>query len=782
MGQGPVPCEVLVLGEAPGYREDDINKPFSGDAGQYLEQELSRVGLLRKEIYLTNPVHCRPPDNRTPRVSELKACANWLKREFDEVNPMYVLLLGNTALRSTFGPGGQKITLARGKVVERDGRVYFPTFHPAAILRDIGKEQIFKEDIRRFGQLVQKGEIGKERTRSFNLRIVNDWDELDSPEFSHDLSQSKSITFDLETNTLNPWEKGSKINCIGIGTKKNQWIIPLSHRESRFRGVKKQKKVMNHLTSLVKNKRLYAQNGKFDSLFNKIKYGIDWKINFDTLLASFLLDENTSHNLKYLASVFFGAPNYDLEKEEKKGKAPLRILAEYCAWDVYYTRRLAIRLRKRLKEDPELYRFFKILVVPAVNMFVDIEYGGVWINKSRLDRAKKDFELNIKKVRKRLDRYAKRFDKENINWNSTQQVAELLFNSIKLDPIETTKTGAFSTAESVLKRLSYTHKLPRLLLEYRGMIKMLTSFLTSWEEKLIDNRLHPSFKIHGAVTGRLSCKDPNLQQVPRDPEIRSIISSPKGWSFVEADYSQIELRIAAMLSGDEEMKKVFLTGGDIHLATAQLISGKKTVEESKFKEWRKKAKAVNFGLIYGMGSRKLQEYARDKFEVNLSLGEAATFRNRFFKKYSSLTQWHERQRKFVRDNGYVRNLAGRIRHLPEINSFNSAERSAAERKSINSPVQSFASDLLILGALELHKKLKPKEFRIVGTIHDALLMEVRSSELEKILPIVESTLEQPEALEKLEVRFTVPIKVGISVGSWGKGIKWLEILKKGEKK
>lgn len=767
MGEGPIPCKVMIIGEAPGYREDIINKPFSGRAGRYLEEELNQVELLRDEIYITNVVHCRPPENRTPRASEMKACNNWIKKEIFEVLPMYILLLGNTALKSVLGRG-LRITLARGKPVQVGDMICFPTFHPSAILRDINKKQIFQNDLRRFSQIVKTGKVKEKKMRNFNPIIIKNWRGLDG--LKEDLLLNSSVTIDIETNSLNPWEESSLINLIGLGTKKNQWIIPLSHNESFFSTSTRQLIVVSYLNESLRHKRLYTQGGKFDCLFLKVKYGLNWKINFDTLMASFILNENGTHGLKALANIYYGAPNYDLDKKEKIGGASLEVLGEYCARDLYYTRKLAIHFRKELKKDPALYLFYKTIIIPAINMFIKIEYRGAWVRKHALSRIRQELEREAAEIKEGLDRFAGEYEREGVNWNSPSQVSEILFELIGLTPLDTTKSGSFSTAESVLKRLSLEHSLPSDLLKYRTIMKLLTGFLRSWEEKLIGNRLHPTFNLHGTVTGRLSCRKPNLQQVPRKSVIRSLFSAPKGWSFVEADYSQIELRIVASLSKDIEMMKVFSTGGDIHTTTAQLVSGKESSED--IKEWRKKAKPVNFGLIYGMGAKKLRLYAKDKFDVDLSYEEAREFKSKFFEHYSSIGKWHKKQIRFARNNEYVRNLMGRIRHLPEINSGDYLVRSATERQSINSPVQSLASDLLISGAVELHKKLNPREFRIVGTIHDSLLMEIKTNNINKILPIVKETMENPEALKILGVHLLVPITVDISIGNWGVGKKW----------
>ena len=327
------------------------------------------------------------------------------------------------------------------------------------------------------------------------------------------------------------------------------------------------------------------------------------------------------------------------------------------------------------------------------------------------------------------------------------------------------------------------HPIVELILKYRGVNIQISHFIDGWINRMWGRRLFPNFKLHGTVTGRTSCTDPNLQQVPRDPIIRNLVGAPEGWSVVEIDYSQAELRIAAIMSGDETMKRIYQTGGDIHTHTYEMITGEK-VSDDKYikKEQRKKAKAVNFGFVYGMGWRKFKIYARDNYGVDLTDKEAEQWRERFFQAYHSLPKWHSKQRRIVQSMGQVRSPIGRLRRLPDIYSTDKSKKAEAERQSINSPVQGFGSDLTILGMSEIMGNaqyydpdyvLDKDKFFVIGTVHDATLFEVRNDYLMEFCPRAKHILEHPKALEDVfHFDTDVPIVADVAVGkSWGAGIE-----------
>jgi len=759
MGDGPVSCDLMIVGEAPGEREENLRRPFQGKAGKLLDSCLKKAGINRSDVYITNVVHCRPPDNRTPTREEIKACRKYLEDEFRVVKPKYVLLLGNVALQGALGRSG--ITKYRGRVWEKDGVTYLATFHPAAGLRQPRYLRVFEADIKRFAKLA-RGEL--KPPAEFRWTLVNDTATL--RECVRDIAQSDAVSFDIETSGLDALAPGGQIWCLGIGTPQRSWVIPFAYPGSRFRDPRVAQKVYDAIYQATqKVPVVVAHNGKFDNRWLTAKFGQRLPHNFDTMLASYLLDENSPHGLKYLASVHFDAPEYEIPQPVDPEEVTLEDLGRYCALDVYYTLALYRVLDQELREDARLHRVFQQLLMPASRLFEQVELHGVYVDVERMTETEQQLAKTVTELEQELTQLAGK----SINWNSSQQVAQVLYGDLGLPIVALTKSGKPSTSsEEALPYLIDTHPIIGTLLRYREHLK-LAQFIASWKEHIRPEtgRMHPTFKLHGTVTGRLSCTDPNLQQVPRDPTIRALITAPPGWVLVEADYSQVELRVAAILSRDKTMRRVFQTGGDIHTTTAMTITG--LPEEQVTKEMRKRAKAVNFGFVYGMGAHKFRQYAKVKYDVELTEEEAQHFRERFFELFSELPAWHDRQRRFVKNHNYVRTPMGRIRHLPEVISSDRAVRAEAERQAINSPVQSAASDLNLFAAIRISEAF-PNDVRIIATVHDAILMEVRESKLSEILPEIKRIMEDRDTVSDVfGWDIPVPLEVEVKIGPWGKG-------------
>jgi len=764
LGRGRTDKRIMIIGEAPGFREDDINKPFQGASGKELDEALALCGFDRINAYITNVVHCRPPDNRKPTKEEIKKCLFWLQWEMVKAKPKFVLLLGATALEAFpyFRDKGS-ITSLRGKFYEIEGISVMPTFHPGFILRNERKKPIFEADVKKFIEtatdtkrpVVEPG---------FNWKLANSIEALE--EMLKELAGEKYVSLDIETTGNTPiTDPDQVVRCLGLGMKNTQWVIPFWHPESNFQNHEAQLGILDLIHQELSDKKTIMQNGKFDSMFLKIRYGYEFRIDHDTMMMSHLLDENNPHGLKELSIRWCSAVDYDLPLAEKIGKVKLERLAKYCAMDCYYTRRLFLIFLKQLQQDVLLYRFYKKVTMPTVNAYRDIELNGVYIDLKQMADAEKALVEQRDEYKHKLDRY------DQINWNSTQQVAKLLFDEIGLDPLDKTDTGANSTNESVLKRLAKKHEIPALLLKYKEFEGLLSKFVKGWKNLLCDEYLYPRFKLHGTVTGRPSCEKPNLQQTPRDPRIRSLITAPPGWTLVEFDYGQIELRIAAMLANERAMKLAFQTGEDIHTKTAMMVSGQDMSGIGGFeaKEWRKKAKAINFGFVYGMGAEGFQEYARDKYELDFTMQESIKVRRLFFRTYKDLEPWYERQKRVARMNKYVRNLAGRIRHLPDIET-----NWQAELQAINSPVQGLASDFTLMSVVEIYQTFTQSQVKICGTVHDAILTRIKNEYLDEIVPKIIKIMESPRLFKELEITPTVPIVVNAAVGPWSKGIEWKE--------
>lgn len=779
-GSGPRICRVMIVGEAPGATEDLQGIPFVGDAGQVLRTALKKAGLDPDECYITNAVKCRPEDNRTPKKKEIKACNEYLLNEIESVGPEFILILGNTALEALLNIKG--ITKLRGKTMPMEGVTYFATYHPAYVLRDPGAEPVFQGDLTAFANLVKGKQTGIE---DISYQIVN----TPSTFKAMAMNLVGTVSFDIETTCLYPWAKQAEITQIGFGTRNENWILPAYYLEE----------VIDELDEVVRDCSLVCHNGKFDLLWMKVHYGVTWRQDHDTMLQHYLLNENSKHGLKLLATAEFGAPDYDVDLQTKLGQGDQEHLAQYHAGDLYYTRKLCLKYKPQLVEshvDP----VYKHLLMPMSNAFVDMEYEGVYIDMDQFGETESYLLNKIELAEKELNNYG------SINWSSTNQLRQILFEELALKPLDLTPTGEPSTSESVLKRLD--HPLVSSLLEYRAAKQQYNFFIKGWKPYLKNGRLHPNFKLHGTVTGRFSCENPNLQQVPRDPRIRSMITAPPGWVLMEADLSQIELRLVAEFSQDPEMLSAFQKDEDIHWRTAineiwssgafpdlvvqtgetlsgrslkygdaiELIlkAGPEKCEEidRSWKEIRKLAKAINFGYVYGMWWKKFREYARDNYGVAITDQAAKTSRGNFFELYSRLEPWHKKQRSFAEAYGYVRSLLGRKRRLPDaMAQFDSPAKQQALRQSINSPIQSLASDLNVLALLELISLYPRSILKCVGTVHDAILAMIRE---DMALEIAEQTLRimsKPRALkEAFNVEIGVPIKADVKLGPWSKGV------------
>lgn len=743
----------MVVLEAPTVQEDSVGKPLQGRAGAFLKEFLESVGVT--DFYVTYAVKCSPPE-RAPSAKEVKACKEYLEKEIAERKPKYILTLGANALKALMGKS--KITELHGQVLDYGDAKLIPTFHPGAVLRDPARLPAFQGDLRKFGQVVKGFTPTSEDIHWEVIRTLNRWNEV-----VEEILETEAIGLDVETTGLDRNEEGAAINTIQLSLDSGKnYAIPIYSRDGPWRNKPKVlQMIFDTLIEAVEGKITVGHNFKFDNLWVKKHFGDKFKLRFDTMLAHHILDENTPHGLKQLSVVFCNAPAYDIDLNTKLGKGDLKKFYKYGCLDTYYTLCLYRIFKAMIIKDISLRRLFYKLVMPVARMFEDVEEDGQFINLERMEEVQEQLEDQRDECLKVLKKYG------DINWNSPTQIGQLLYGKLKLPILEKTASGAPSTSESVLMRLK--HPVPETLIKYRGIEKNLSTYVIGWQKLMHGDRLYLSTKIHGTVTGRFASR---LHQVPRDPLIRSLIDAPPGWSFVCADYSQIELRLAAELSGDPTMKRIFQTGGDIHSYTASLILGKPMDQLTK--EERKMAKAVNFGLLYGMGFAKLVIYARDNYGVDMSSAQAKAFRIRYFEMYSALPAWHQRQRNCVRTFGQVVSLSGRIRRLPGIYSTDQGVRAEAERQGINSPVQGFGSgDLKAMGMVEIHDTFDfETQVRVKGEVHDSVLMWIKDEFLDEAIPRIRAIMEQPKLLKVFGIKFTVPMKVDFEVGPWGKGVEY----------
>ena len=782
MGQGPIPSPVVFVGEAPGFREDNISRPFSGKAGQLLDSLLRDGGLKRESFFITNTCKCRPPDNNTPTLPQIKACSGYLDVEIAAIKPKIIVPLGAVGLRAITGRKSG-ITIRQGQEEWSDtyGCWVLPAVHPAYILRNPSASAGFLAAIRKLKRFLDNDYKFKEDIE-LDYRLVETSDQFEA--MMEVMDNAKVISYDVETTGLDPYAEEPRPRVVSIGlshTIGSAYCIPIYHpdRDKNHLPLKQIRRGLERLFGSRRSPRpanrhiLVAHNAKFDNQW-MYEWGLRPQTSFDTMLAAHVLDENQRKGLKQLAAAFCDAPNWDKGVDLSDAqRVPFSQLGIYNCYDVDYTLRLRAVLKRRLKRNPKKLRIFLHLMMPASEVFEQVERNGIFIDSNKLLAARRECRKNIDAAVERLDELAYGYDSyspKGVVWNSTKYISGVLYDHLDLPILIRTAKGAPSTAEGALVRLRADtgHPIAAAVLDYRKWQKYWTTYIRRYfTDRRLGDRIHSHYKLHGTRTGRLSSANPNIQQTPRNPFIRGIFSAPQDWSFVDIDYSQIELRLVAAVANEKNMIRAFTTGMDIHLATAASMLNKSPDDVES--EERKMAKAVNFGLIYGMYPSTLREYAIEKFDVEMSIEEAEDYYKAFHKSYPAIQKYHRRQHRAVKNQGYVTTYMGRHRHLPDIQSGTKQVAAQAERESVNSPIQGLASDLMLLSMVRVGREINPDDLRLVGSLHDSILMEVRTEAINEIVPKVMEIMANPN-LAPFEVKpIPVPIEVEAKVGTHWRG-------------
>ena len=770
---------------------------------------MDELGILPPNEACFTTVVKRPVTEETPlSKEELRENISVLAAEIDRLGPTHIITLGNLALQAVTGHSG--ITNWRGKECTGLGNtMVIPTYHPSVVLRSPKFMVQFKSDLYKASTLMTGG------TRNFTpvIHYVTTKEtlrdlirHLEMTSKNHDLYGS----LDLETTTYDYWRPETHVMTMSICLDGiNTWAIPMEHARSPWLG--QTKKIMAYLKPYLETefKFFVGNNWKFDLHWMRMKYNVNVNFGPDNMLISYANDENSPHGLKYQSAIHCDAPHYDkdvvwpkeydpvvddiVKKVAEYDQMNLMKLLEYNALDAYYTWHVYPAERDVLLKDVRVARIYKHLLEKGSKVFTLIEEAGMWVDPERIKQATEECGKQIETTLASLNamiptgwveqHLGKKQLKEGFNWNSTKQLGELFFqeDGFNFPTLLATKTGKPSTAESVLIELNSEVDHPALnqLMEYRKWAKYMSTYLKPWGAKLDGNsRIHPSFKLHGTVTGRLSGED-GVHQVPRDNFIRRLIGAPPGWSFFEIDGSQIELRVVAAVSGESTMLRVFSLGGDIHRETASGVTGKDPKDITS--DERKKAKAVNFGFVYGMGWKKFKVYSWEKYGIRLSDAEAKLARVRFFEKYGDLQSWHARMRKLVRALGYVISPIGRKRRLPDIFSIDEGVQSAAEREAINSPVQGFGSDYVLAALIDFVLNVIMVEdpgfstIIPIGSVHDAQYFQIKNDKIDYWTAKIKANFDDPSRLQKW-FGYTPPLPItgDCKIGNhWGDAKDWV---------
>jgi DNA polymerase-1 len=576
------------------------------------------------------------------------------------------------------------------------------------------------------------------------------------------LGEAESFAFDTETTSLDYM----RADLVGVSfaiEAGEAAYVPCGHD---YEGAPKQltrEYLLAALRPLLEDPKSLkiGQNLKYDMSI-LARSGIKLEgVAFDTMLESYVLDSTaTRHDMDSLALKYLSHRTIHFEDVAGKGakqltfnQIPLDEAGPYAAEDADVTLRLHQTLWPRLQDEARLARLFQEIEMPLVPVLSRIERNGVLVDRGMLEAQSVELAASMKNIAAEAYEAAG----EEFNLASPKQIQAILFEKLALPVLEKTPKGQPSTAESVLQELAHDYPLPKLILEYRGMSKLKSTYTDALPARIDPEtgRVHTSYRQAVASTGRLSSTDPNLQNIPvRTPEgrrIRQAFIAPAGSCILAADYSQIELRIMAHLSGDQRLLQAFESGEDIHRATAAEVFGiaPKKVSDDE----RRSAKAINFGLIYGMSAFGLAR------QLGIPRREAQEYVDLYFSRYPGVKQFMDDTKERARDCGYVETVFGRRLYLPEIKSRNSARRQYAERTAINAPMQGTAADIIKRAMITLDRWLAEsgKTVRMIMQVHDELVFEVAEDAVTDVQAVV---VAQMEAAAEL----SVPLKVDVGVG------------------
>ncbi len=573
------------------------------------------------------------------------------------------------------------------------------------------------------------------------------------------LRESKGFAVDTETTSINPMEAA----LVGISFSANQgeaYYLPLRHD---YEGAPLQlapKEVLPEIKSLLEDESIlkYGQNIKYDMIVLASE-GISVKpVGFDTMIASYLLNPSGRHGLSALARERLGEKMIEYSdicgsgaKQVTFNLAPVDEAVEYSAEDADMTFRLTAILRESIKKEG-FEKLNNEIEIPLINTLARIERNGVLIDTAMLEKLGDALGLEIKEYQTRIIEEAG----EEFNVNSPKQLGEILFGKLGLPGAKKTKTG-FSTNQSVLENLAEEHPLPRLVLEYRKLAKLKSTYADALP-KMINpktGRIHTSFNQTVAATGRLSSSDPNLQNIPvrtkLGRKIRKAFIAPKGFTLLSSDYSQIELRLLAHFSDEKILLEAFSRDEDIHSRTAAEVFD--VAPEFVTKDMRSVAKTVNFGIIYGQTAFGLSN------ELRIPRAEAQRYINNYFERYPGIRIYMDKLVAIAKKKGYVTTIMGRRRYLPDINASNRQARQFAERNAVNSPIQGSAADLIKMAMNSIHRRLIQERYEsmMILQVHDELVFEAPTSEVARLSAMVK---EEMEGVYELKIPLTVDIHTG----------------------
>jgi len=748
-GTGPIDANIMFVWEAPGSDELEQNEFFVGSAGNFLTDMMEVAEVDRKTVRIENIVRCRPPNNRDPKPTEIRACLPFLVEQIKIIKPTVIITLGSIAFSALTGLSGIMKWSGR-KLYSRKYQCWLlPALHPSYFIRSGGAftaEGELRYEVERFIktiELAKKIQYKAQRASVIEKHFVTS--QAEANKVFTNCCQSKVFAFDFETH-LDGSPRG-----LGLCWEPNKaYYIP----ELFF-----QDDILFHFFKDAEKATKVAHHIAFDRPVAR-SVGAEVGDNvFCTMLAHHLIDENISHGLKEIEWEYidkggradflkphYGKPSWEL--------IPEKIIGDYCCEDVESTFLLYFKFKKLMIEEGVDYVFDNI-TMPATRVVEHIEYVGAPVDEIAL----KKLQTKCEEVEELCETRIWTIAKKEFNINSGKQLGDVLYLDLNLPKIKNnideknwqTGKGNWKTDEETLKALQKwdTHGIIEQLLDIKAQRKLISTYINGTKKRMRDGRLYHRFLQHGTVTGRFAS---GFHTFPKDPDVRAIIGAPLGRSLVDLDGDQMELRIGASLSGDKKMIEVFQRGDDIHAWVASFLFNCK-LEDVTDKQ-RDIAKGFDFGVFFGRGINSI----KDEFKV--SDAQAHKWYDMFFELLSGLLEWIENQKIFVKENKFVVNSFGRKRRLSLIDHDVSDFQAEAERQAVNTPVQGTASDCVIIALRRIYDRIVREHLDAVifATVHDSIMVECNNDIAAYVGQMMKEEFEKPYPFIKVPIVASINIE------------------------
>lgn len=789
-GYGPDDADLMFCGEAPGEEEDKQGIPFVGRAGKYLHRHVFKgAGIDAAYVRLTNPVRCRPPQNRSPNIAEIRNCRQYLEEEVELVQPKVIVAMGNIALHSIIpfkrkkdpqedkatwkSKGLTGITRWQGKVIwHSEFNCYvIPTFHPSALARDSseGIEYRLNLVVKDVEQAILYSQRPRVKVPPIR-KILADTEEK-VIKVLQGVAKVDVVGFDIETGDFDP--RTSDIIGVGIADKPNRGFFLLwdviknsaecMHLFKRFLTDQNQLKVIHH--------------AEFEERYIRMK-----KLKFtcpyvDTLVAAALVDENFGKGLKDLTWRYLPFGGYEQELDDYRvanriksfADIPIDFLYPYGVMDSTNALQLWHLFEPQLEEQC-LMPLYKKILMPVRKVMTDAEIAGFTVDIKRAKKLSNKCDQVVEKLFGRMHAIAG----VEINPRSPKQLGDLLYNKLGMKPLKKTKTGYSCDADSLEFTLTNSknkrgERFVRTLLDVRFIQSMQSKFIkpiikNAWK----DGKIHTRYNIAGTVTGRTSCSDPGIHNEPRDRLIRSLFIASDGCKLIHADLERTELTILAAYSRDPVLIEALK--GDPHAEVYKFMFGKpdsyQPTEDDRFV-----GKTLNFGTVYGRGFLSIAK------AIGVSPKKAKGLIEKYFGKLKGVKRWLSKNIQDTKERGYTVSFFKRRRRLPGINSDDRELVARSCRQANNSAIQSAAADYTYIGLVRTSREIKKRQLRakIVHTVHDCIVVDCPIEEIKEVKLIIK------EAFEKRVKAVPIQMRVDLEVmDRWGEknDSKLYEVLKK----